>query len=435
MQLKTETTVGLFVLAALTLFFFMSARLGVINLNKKNYNKYYIYFSDVTGLAKKADVKIAGVKVGWIENIELCKENNVCVEIMVANNYSLNNDAQAFVKQDGILSNRFLEVAPGYSNLKLECGQCFKQVGKQPINFDDLALRLSEISTDIHKITTSMQRVLESNENSIKEMFEQIKNVLISIQENLPSIKTLNSIAQKIDDGKGLIGKMLNETEMYDDVKYTTRKVKSFLERLHDFSVVIDAHTESLFNNCGQNNFNNKGYFNLLLFPSNSYFLLGGATISQQGYASRKIIDKKFFDDNCHKIENEALVPRTCITKVTKDSWAGNLQFGKIFGNAIFRLGMFEGTLGLAFDYNIPFDQNRIWWLTSFEIFDFNGKKRFIRDSRPHLKWLNRFFITKNLYFDFGADDFISHNNKGFFVGAGLAFADEDIRNLFGARL
>jgi len=108
------------------------------------------------------------------------------------------------------------------------------------------------------------------------------------------------------------------------------------------------------------------------------------------------------------------------------------IQFGKTFKNIAFRLGLFEGTAGVGFDIDIPFKTENFRWVTTFEVFDLSGWNR-KKDRRPHLKWLNRMFIFRNIYFAFGADDFISKRNANAFFGAGIRFGDDDIKYLLGS--
>jgi phospholipid/cholesterol/gamma-HCH transport system substrate-binding protein len=71
MRINTETSVGLFVLGALAIFFYMTFHIGVFRLDSSSFRSQIVYFKDVSGLTEKAEVKIAGVKVGWVEDIAL----------------------------------------------------------------------------------------------------------------------------------------------------------------------------------------------------------------------------------------------------------------------------------------------------------------------------------------------------------------------------
>jgi len=81
----------------------------------------------------------------------------------------------------------------------------------------------------------------------------------------------------------------------------------------------------------------------------------------------------------------------------------------------------------VGIDYDIPFNSDKLRWVTTFEAFDMRGRDR-LNDQRPHLKWINRVFLLRNLYVNFGADDFISRHNANAFFGIGLRFGDDDIK-------
>ena len=52
----------------------MGFSIGVFRFDRGNYYAYTIGFNDISGLVRKAEVKIAGVKVGWVEDIILQPE-------------------------------------------------------------------------------------------------------------------------------------------------------------------------------------------------------------------------------------------------------------------------------------------------------------------------------------------------------------------------
>ena len=65
----------------------------------------------------------------------------------------------------------------------------------------------------------------------------------------------------------------------------------------------------------------------------------------------------------------------------------------------------------------------------SFEAYDYRGRNRiWTDDRRAHLKWFNKMYMTRNVYFSFGADDFISKYNKNAFFGMGLQFSDDNLK-------
>src|SRR5437879_6102301 len=93
----------------------MGLHIGAFRFDRNNYHEYTLTFSDISGLSRKADVKIAGVKVGWIENIQLIANGDMTVEaqVMILKNYTIYENAYAVARQEGILGAKYVELVPG----------------------------------------------------------------------------------------------------------------------------------------------------------------------------------------------------------------------------------------------------------------------------------------------------------------------------------
>ena len=158
---------------------------------------------------------------------------------------------------------------------------------------------------------------------------------------------------------------------------------------------------------------------------------------SQRGNLLRKSLVKNWYDENDRQFLPSdffvaarplgELVGRVETIERTLDTPRYGLQVGKIFKDVALRFGLIEGWSGIGIDVEIPFNNDNFRWVTTVELFDFRGRQR-INDSRPHLKWINRVFILRNIYCAFGADDFISIENSNGFFGVGLRFDDAALK-------
>ncbi len=535
MHITTETRVGIFVLIALALFAYMTLQIGVFRFDRLRYHQYTIKFRDVSGLSRKTEVKIAGVKVGWVDAVKLTPdEKEVDVIIMVDRRYVLHKDAYGLIRQDGLLGNKYLEIITGDPlQPVMSPGSRFTQEGPEVVSVDQLMRHLREIALNVEDVTTSLKtvfggesgvtqlrdtvnninhatahlatfsntidRILSSNEenlnsimgdirtftndlkaqfptlsddihrlaaqldtdifptlkNSLKTIsgavdrdFNRVANKLETTAESLDEaalqvrdgFKNFSDVAQKINEGRGLIGKLVNEEDTYRDLKVAISGIKNYLAKLDSLGVIIDAHGESLQQPQFPYRFQNaKGYFNIRLHPNEDHFWLVGAVGSTLGYVERRVKFRRWFNErgcqlvpeDLHLTDRDKLrfAFRREVVKQHLDSFTFNAQFGKIFNNIAVRFGVFESTAGFAVDYDIPFRCANFRWVTSLEAWDFRGRMR-IADDRAHLKWINYLFYTRNLYFCFGADDFISKRNKNAFFGFGIRFADDDIKYL-----
>lgn len=527
MEGKVETRVGFFVLAALVVFAYMGFQIGAFRFDRGKYTRYVLYFKDISGLSRKADVKIAGVKVGWVEEVELSAENGMRARagVTIANQYKLYGDAHAIVRQDGLLGPHYVEVIPGDPLLhELADGDALARPSVAPVSVDELMHQFKKIAANVEDVTQSvrlalggaegreqlrlffdnlqvtaekissvsdvLERTFARNEenvdrllavgNTVDKLADQLEHTVFpAFQEGVEKIsnsfdrdfdriatkfestaealeqasvqardglRSVNSVAEKIDEGKGLVGKLVNEEETYQDLKTAILGFKNYVTKLDRLQFIFDAHFESMHRPAENYEFQDgKGYFDIRIHPNEDHFYLVQFATSEKGYVERKNLEKHYFSQDDRLINPLNIVPQTGMPQLFvepsdifiehRERYKRNtiklgLQFGKIYKNVALRFGLFEGSAGLGVDCEIPFDSEKFRWVTSFELFDMRGWNR-KNDKRPHMKWLNRMFIMRNIYFTFGADDFVSKHNASAFMGAGVRFGDDNVKYLF----
>ncbi|MDZ4150084.1 hypothetical protein, partial [Methylicorpusculum sp.] len=184
-----------------------------------------------------------------------------------------------------------------------------------------------------------------------------------------------------------------------------------------------------------------KGYFDVRIHPNEDHFYQLQLVSSERGFRTRHDVYKHYVDDqyrpidtSCMKLDDKDKLQFLYNEKLDvyhRNTLKLGVQFGKIFKNVALRFGLFEGAAGVALDIDMPVRSENFRWLTSLEAFDFSGWNR-RDDRRPHLKWLNRMYLMRNIYLTFGADDFASKRNANVFFGAGLRFGDDDAKMLLG---
>lgn len=430
MHIKTETKVGLFVIIAFVMFGYMANYLTAFNWHLSSYGPYTVLFKNVAGLTKKADVKIAGVKVGWVENIKLTPDGmNAEAHLMINKHYQIYLNAHVEICQDGLLGTKFVEIAPGnFSNGVIAPGSNLPIIGSQPTSIDDLVHKFDDVAKNIDLFITQLAPI----SNDLSRVTQRIDQVL---DHNL---ETMSSIIQKIDQGTGSLGKLLNEDELYNNLKHSSNSLKQVALVYDNLGWVVDSHLEAFGRPSGGYAYKNaKSYLGARLHLNKDWYALFQLVGSDQGgVVDRDQIYTSYFNANNRLLTPEELQNLSCaysvvpaITKeavVQRNTLTYSLQFGKLFAEHFaFRLGLFENYFGMAFDCDIPFDSDNIRWVSSLEMFDFKGQNR-LDDRRPHLKWLNKVFLFQSCYFAFGLDDFVSRHNINPFFGMGIRFGGYD---------
>lgn len=536
----------------------MGFKIGAFRFDSSEYTKYVLYFHDISGLSRKAAVKISGVKVGWVEEITLIPGSNSKVEakaeaiVMVSAIYPLYQNACAIVRQDGLLGPKYVDLSPGDSLLHRLCaGDSLQKSSVDPVDLDDLFREFKEIAGNVREVSESFKEALSGQQGSDQirsfitnlenaaEKFSIVTNVIErsfvrneenidafleigsnvrmisdrlenhlfpSFQDSIEKISTVfdrdfgriaarvesttetleeasaqardglrsvSAIAEKIDEGKGLVGKLINEDETYRDLKVAVSGFKNYVSKLDRLQILFDTHFETMHRPAENYRYeDSKGYFDIRIHPNEEHFYLVQITSSDRGFAYRR--DKEYVytndaEDNLDYIDpRKQFNPPSAVDsrpQLLSDNFYENtlvseeklkpvyrqqklwfdrnalkvgLQFGKIFGDIALRIGLMDGFAGLGADYEFPFMTDKFRWVTTFEGFDFRGFNRrgpnkFHQDKRPHLKWLNRMYVMRNIYCTFGADDFVSKQNASIFIGLGMRFGDDDVKYVLGS--
>src|SRR5881392_2926005 len=91
---------------------------GPIPLKPKGY-RFHASFGEATQLAKEADVRISGVSVGKVKDIETNKQTGRSdATIELDSKYApLPNDSRATLRQKTLLGETYVELTPGHKNL------------------------------------------------------------------------------------------------------------------------------------------------------------------------------------------------------------------------------------------------------------------------------------------------------------------------------
>ena len=112
---KTETAVGLFLLAGIACLGYLSLRLGKLEVVGGDRVPVVAEFSSVTGLRPGASVEIAGVEVGKIGSITI-RDYKAVVGMEIRKGIALQEDAIASVRTRGLIGDKYISISPGASD-------------------------------------------------------------------------------------------------------------------------------------------------------------------------------------------------------------------------------------------------------------------------------------------------------------------------------
>jgi len=230
-------------------------------------------FKDVAGLQVGNNVRLSGINVGTIDNITLISDTSVRVIILVDENTRkfIKKDAVASIGSEGLMGNKVLVISPGTGGKKtIENDDVIAT--SQPTDIDEILVSLkttidntASITGDLAKISTN----IESGQGTIGRLMmdktwrQDIQSTIINLKEGSVGFSTfmdktneldsilvrlnktidntssitydLSKITNNIQSGEGMIGKLLMDQSMGQNLDSTLINLKDGLAEFKIF--------------------------------------------------------------------------------------------------------------------------------------------------------------------------------------------------------
>ena len=154
---------GVFVSIGITLFI-----IGIYFVGQKQQlfnNTFHIsgIFKDVNGLQIGNNVRFSGINVGIITEIQQITDSTVKVDMVINEDTRkfIKKNAKAIIGSDGLMGNKIMLIIPGTAG-KQELSNNDIIETAQPINMDEIMLKLKMTSDNAAMITTDLAVIMES---------------------------------------------------------------------------------------------------------------------------------------------------------------------------------------------------------------------------------------------------------------------------------
>ncbi len=252
-------------------------------------------FDRVDGLAVGSQVYIKGVKVGSVGNMQFTETDSVQVSMRLDVPNSIPRGSVALLTSLGLIEGKSIVIELGDSDERVgfgekiegiyvesmmevlgskgeelgedvsaslgELNQFLRQLNKTLD--DDTRVTLNESLESTANATRRIAGLLEGKENEISEAIDaassmlvqldslatdsrpQIETLMASIQENVDDLEnlrtelettttSLNGILQKIENGEGTIGKLVNDPAVYDNIDELTKELTKLIKGINE---------------------------------------------------------------------------------------------------------------------------------------------------------------------------------------------------------
>ena len=136
-----ETVVG-FIVICVAIFSFMF--FYKISDSGEDGEGYFLnaYFQNIEGVAEGNDVKLSGIKIGYIDNLTLENGTYFAVaRLKIKKGIDIPSDSRAIVSTSGLLGGKYIRINPGSADDNLKENGKFKFT-QSSINIEDLISKL-----------------------------------------------------------------------------------------------------------------------------------------------------------------------------------------------------------------------------------------------------------------------------------------------------
>jgi phospholipid/cholesterol/gamma-HCH transport system substrate-binding protein len=435
--MKREVKIGIFIgIAVLILATFIFIVGDITVLFRKPGYVLYSLFDSTAGLEKRAVVRLAGVKIGYVKDIRL-KESRAEVVMVVDADMRIPRGSKATVASLGLVGEKYVEIFPGeergfhepeetigalpsasldqIGTMLLSIGSEVQELSKSlknilgdeksQENFRNALHNLSSFTADLKDFLgqnrTSLDQVIGSSSRAVQNFDQRVKEISDNweeliflfkdiaeenreeikinlkkikelIQQTQKSLELLNESLEKINKGEGTLGKLVNNPELYSEAESVIAEARKTIQPLSLLRFDVGLRADYYPKSEGL-----KGYFSLALWPDS----------------------KKFF-----------------LAQIVQDPWQDKFtysaQAGIRWGDFAPRAGIIESSFGAGLDYYLV--QDRL--ILSLESFDLN------RSPRPQFRLWTQFALYKYFYLVFGVDDFTLASEREIFFGLSFRF-------------
>lgn len=444
-NLTTEMKVGLFAAIIIVLAGVITIKVSERAVTAGRGYELVAVFTKATGLKIKAPVELAGVQVGVVRDIEIFESRSAKVTLLLNRHVKLPADSRVVLRTRGFLGETYVELIPGSpEGVSLSAGEQIMDTQTSG-DMNTLINQFNDIAADIKAVTSSLRTMVGTDEEApinrivtnLDKFTESMKTMALNNQGNVDriasnladfttqlrdmlnqgrtnvqeSIDRIASITRKIDEGKGSVGKLVNDEETVEKLNGALDNLNETLGGFRKLETEIGYHTEYL---AQSKDFKHYVSLNLRPAPDKAFLLDLVADPDPTATHVDRTTDVTVNGNTTTVQMSTATVDRSALRI--------SAQLAKKFYDFQLRGGIIESTGGVGADYEMgPVG-------ASFSAYDLSTRY----GERPHLKAYGTLNLTKNFYVMGGADDIINPRQPvDYFVGGGFRLVDEDIKSLF----
>ena len=200
---KNLAFLGVVFLLSLGALTYLITKIGKIGVG--DYKTYYAVFENTKGLAEKSDVRLGGVKVGFVEDMEIQVDGKnvfVRVKMKIKPDIPIRKDFEAQIRAKSLLGEKYIELIPT-GNGDISPAEEGFVIKKTRVLFepDEFLLALRPVIEAMNpQVLAELSRITPELIKSIKPMIKNTNELIEKMNEIMPSMISITKRFMKMSD-------------------------------------------------------------------------------------------------------------------------------------------------------------------------------------------------------------------------------------------
>jgi phospholipid/cholesterol/gamma-HCH transport system substrate-binding protein len=237
-DIRTKTRVGVILFASFILFAGALLFIGGTKGFFLRRTSYFARFANSQGLLTGNQVRLAGVVVGAVRDIEVPRapgqDLTVLFDIERKYQHLVKTDSRAEIKTIGLLGDKYLEVTPGSSD-KPDLEPDHEIIAFRGAELDKILAGSGDLVDNVVAISKSLKNILsrtEKGEGFLGEITSESKNGAELSRSLRQTLDSLNGLVGDVRQGRGLVGRLLHDEKSADEVLAALKGATASLNRI-----------------------------------------------------------------------------------------------------------------------------------------------------------------------------------------------------------
>jgi len=221
-RMDLEFKVGIFVAIGIAIFMSMIFSLKELKYAQQKYT-VKVRFNFANGIEIAAPVRVAGVQVGEVKNIEIAEnkeENRTSVDLYIGldKKIKVEKDAEAFINTLGLIGEKYVEILPGTPGSEvLRPGDTL--MGRESVPIEKLTEKGYEIANGLGDTIKHFNKLIGDPETQVA-----FKETMLDLRKFMSSA---NTVMDKVKAGEGTVGKLFMDEGLYNELDAFVKDLKA----------------------------------------------------------------------------------------------------------------------------------------------------------------------------------------------------------------